>query len=267
MWPDNRQGHISPQSPAAAPPRGNHSSSLRLGTLIRWVSQAPEDCGGLRALWLLLLTESSQKAGSWGLICLSPCFSLPNCSLTMAERSHGPGNPQGGQEKSRREILRSTKRVWTPLDEQLPPGSEEESQSVIIPTLGENRPSGLLKTFCCGCWGSWGLGWGQMILEQTLGFEDPVFLAGCYRLLWNGYFWLPPTHIQNTHLLDGNRPTSPFLLQGPLISSSPGPWRVMESMPDTWRFLQNIKHSIERLFLLGLAWSIRNNFNSLKSRK
>nr|XP_008520509.1 PREDICTED: coiled-coil domain-containing protein 129 [Equus przewalskii] len=53
----------------------------------------------------------------------------------MAEKSCGSDNPRGGQEKSRREILRSTKRAWAPLDEQLPPGSEEESQSRAIPTL------------------------------------------------------------------------------------------------------------------------------------
>ncbi|XP_059027480.1 protein ITPRID1 isoform X1 [Mustela lutreola] len=61
----------------------------------------------------------------------------------MAERSHGSSNSQGGQEKSRREILRSTKRVWTPLDEQLPPGSEEESQSVIIPTLEDSKQASI----------------------------------------------------------------------------------------------------------------------------
>ncbi|XP_032728042.1 protein ITPRID1 [Lontra canadensis] len=61
----------------------------------------------------------------------------------MAERSHGSGNSQGGQEKSRREILRSTKRVWAPLDEQLPPGSEEESQSVTIPTLEDSKQASI----------------------------------------------------------------------------------------------------------------------------
>ncbi|VCW96880.1 unnamed protein product [Gulo gulo] len=61
----------------------------------------------------------------------------------MAERSHGSGKSQGGQEKSRREILRSTKRVWAPLDEQLPPGSEEESQSVTIPTLEDSKQASI----------------------------------------------------------------------------------------------------------------------------
>ncbi|KAJ8783175.1 hypothetical protein J1605_009783 [Eschrichtius robustus] len=58
----------------------------------------------------------------------------------MAEKS------QGDQEKSRRDILRSTKRTWAPLDEQLPPGSEEESHSLTTPMLGENGPSGLFES-------------------------------------------------------------------------------------------------------------------------
>nr|XP_019581769.1 PREDICTED: coiled-coil domain-containing protein 129 isoform X2 [Rhinolophus sinicus] len=53
----------------------------------------------------------------------------------MAEKSHGSDNPQGSQEKSRRDILRSTKKAWAPLDVPLPPGSEDESQSLTIPTL------------------------------------------------------------------------------------------------------------------------------------
>uniref|UniRef100_A0A671FZI8 ITPR interacting domain containing 1 n=1 Tax=Rhinolophus ferrumequinum TaxID=59479 RepID=A0A671FZI8_RHIFE len=58
-----------------------------------------------------------------------------NYSLMMAEKSRGSDNPQGSQEKSRRDILRSTKKAWAPLDVPLPPGSEEESQSLTIPTL------------------------------------------------------------------------------------------------------------------------------------
>ncbi|XP_045876999.1 protein ITPRID1 [Meles meles] len=61
----------------------------------------------------------------------------------MAEKSHESGNSQGGQEKSKREILRSTKRVWAPLDEQLPPGSEEGSQSVTIPTLEDSKQASI----------------------------------------------------------------------------------------------------------------------------
>ncbi|KAM5203650.1 protein ITPRID1 isoform 2-T2 [Hipposideros larvatus] len=53
----------------------------------------------------------------------------------MAELSRGSDSPQGSQEKSRRDILRSTKKAWAPLDEQLPPGSKEESQSATVPML------------------------------------------------------------------------------------------------------------------------------------
>ena len=67
-------------------------------------------------------------------------ISMLNYSLMMEEKS------QGGQEKSRRDILKSTKQAWAPLDEQLPPGSEEEDRSLTTPMLGENRPSGLFET-------------------------------------------------------------------------------------------------------------------------
>ncbi|XP_045144600.1 protein ITPRID1 [Echinops telfairi] len=43
----------------------------------------------------------------------------------MAEKWPASDNPQGWQEKSRRKILKSTKRAWMPLDEQLPPGLEK----------------------------------------------------------------------------------------------------------------------------------------------
>uniref|UniRef100_A0A8C3W4P8 ITPR interacting domain containing 1 n=1 Tax=Catagonus wagneri TaxID=51154 RepID=A0A8C3W4P8_9CETA len=60
-------------------------------------------------------------------------ISLLNYSLTMAEKS------QRGQEKSRRHILRSTKKAWTPQDEQLPPSSEEAIQSLTIPILEDSK--------------------------------------------------------------------------------------------------------------------------------
>lgn len=53
MWPDDRWGHISPQSPAAFPLRGSHFSSLRQGTRLGCVSQAPE------RLWWPLSTLAS----------------------------------------------------------------------------------------------------------------------------------------------------------------------------------------------------------------
>lgn len=46
----------------------------------------------------------------------------------MMKKSHGSDNLQGKQEKNRRDILRTTKRVWAPLDEHLPPDTEEERQ-------------------------------------------------------------------------------------------------------------------------------------------
>ncbi|XP_004385393.2 LOW QUALITY PROTEIN: protein ITPRID1 [Trichechus manatus latirostris] len=63
----------------------------------------------------------------------------------MAEKSHDADNPQGGQERSRREILRSTKAAWTRLDEQLPPGSEEDSQGLTNLTLVSLHEQGMVQ--------------------------------------------------------------------------------------------------------------------------
>ncbi|KAM7121640.1 protein ITPRID1 isoform 1-T2 [Molossus nigricans] len=52
----------------------------------------------------------------------------------MAESSHGSGGPGGGQERSRRDILKSTKKAWVRLDDQLP-GSQEASRHLTTPTL------------------------------------------------------------------------------------------------------------------------------------
>lgn len=85
----------------------------------------------------------------------------------MAEKS------QGDQEKSRRDILRSTKRTWAPLDKQPPPGSEEDSHSLTAPMLGENGPPGIFESNLLWVVRDMGvLGWGQMILEQRFDFED-----------------------------------------------------------------------------------------------
>ncbi|XP_008825783.1 protein ITPRID1 [Nannospalax galili] len=48
----------------------------------------------------------------------------------MTEKLQGFDSSQEDLEKRKREILRRTKRAWVPLDEQLLPGSEEESQTV-----------------------------------------------------------------------------------------------------------------------------------------
>lgn len=101
----------------------------------------------------------------------------------MAERSHGSSNTQGGQEKSRREILRSTKRAWARLDEQLLRGSEEESQSFPIPMLGENKPSGLSENILLWVVRDVGTWLGAMIQNKPLALKIPVFLVGCQKHL------------------------------------------------------------------------------------
>lgn len=226
-----------------------------------------KDCGGLLALWLLL-TESSLKVDSLGLICLSLCFSLLNYSLTMAERSHGSGNSQGGQEKSKREILRSTKRAWAPLDEQLPPGSGEESQSVTIPMLGENRPSGLFENILLrvvrvvGAWlGANDSGTNTWLWRHQCSRKD----ARNFYVMGTSNF-SPQTYKAHTFLMEIDR-LLPFCSKifSSQVPQDPeaawGPWQRHEASLRTSNIL------LKASYFLGLAWSLCNNFNSLKSHK
>ncbi|EGW05187.1 protein ITPRID1 [Cricetulus griseus] len=50
----------------------------------------------------------------------------------MMEKSKGSETPRAGLEKSKREILRNTKKAWTPLDGHPLPGSEEESTMATV---------------------------------------------------------------------------------------------------------------------------------------
>lgn len=63
----------------------------------------------------------------------------------MVEKSPGSDSPRGGQERSRRGILRSTKRAWSPLEEQPPPGSEEEGQSLPTPSLEGSKQESIQR--------------------------------------------------------------------------------------------------------------------------
>ncbi|XP_005863055.2 PREDICTED: coiled-coil domain-containing protein 129 isoform X1 [Myotis brandtii] len=65
--------------------------------------------------------------------------------MMMMEKSHGSDSPRGGQERSRRGILRSTKRAWAPLEEQPPPGSEEEGQSLPTPSLDGSKQESIQR--------------------------------------------------------------------------------------------------------------------------
>ncbi|ELV09437.1 Coiled-coil domain-containing protein 129 [Tupaia chinensis] len=57
----------------------------------------------------------------------------------MAEKFQESDNLQEVQEKSKRDILRYTKRAWATLDEQLPPGSKEDRQALTYTTLGDSK--------------------------------------------------------------------------------------------------------------------------------
>lgn len=169
----------------------------------------------------------------------------------MMEKSHEFDSPQGGQERSRRGILRSTKSAWVPLDEQLPPGSEVESQSLTTPTLGENGPSGLPETILLWVVRDVGaLGWGQIILEHGLGFEDTSVPGLMSETPMKWALLTSPTDTQSTDLLDGNRPTKErTLLLGHSNVPHPKPPRTPKLCGV---YVRDIRlHLVERLLFAG----------------
>ena len=137
---------ITPWPPAVSPLK--KKQFLHWGRELAWIwARLPEivKLDPFIGLWVLWSSPSYWiKPGSWthcvSFVCVCVFLISMNYSLMMEEKS------QRGQEKSRRDILKSTKRAWAPLDEQLPPGSEEEGHSLTNPLLGENRPSGLFET-------------------------------------------------------------------------------------------------------------------------
>ncbi|XP_069915517.1 protein ITPRID1 isoform X3 [Oryctolagus cuniculus] len=57
----------------------------------------------------------------------------------MAEMSQGPDKPQEGQEKSKRKILRLTKKAWVPLEEQPFSDPRKEGETPTIPLVEDSK--------------------------------------------------------------------------------------------------------------------------------
>lgn len=61
----------------------------------------------------------------------------------MMEKLQNSDTHRAGLEKSKREILRHTKRAWTPMDGHPLPGSEEESTMVAMHVQGKRGSLGI----------------------------------------------------------------------------------------------------------------------------
>lgn len=61
----------------------------------------------------------------------------------MMEKLQGSDTHRSGLEKSKREILRHTKRAWAPMDGHPLPGSEDESTMVTMHVQGKRGSLGI----------------------------------------------------------------------------------------------------------------------------
>ncbi|EFB30205.1 hypothetical protein PANDA_007932, partial [Ailuropoda melanoleuca] len=153
----------------------------------------------------------------------------------MAERSHGSGNSQGGQEKSRREILRSTKRAWAPLDEQLPPGSGEESQSVTIPMLEDSKQATIQQWLDSGFLVSVNENF-QQVIDHTVSLHEQGMVHMTVK-----------DHMRSLHPFS----ETPTLSRGTSFNSGYSAASIPQSIPEWLEFWE--KDPVEILLDLGFG--------------
>ncbi|XP_004418910.1 PREDICTED: coiled-coil domain-containing protein 129 [Ceratotherium simum simum] len=153
----------------------------------------------------------------------------------MAEKSHESDNPQGGQEKSRREILRSTKRAWAPLDEQLPPGSEEESQSFTIPMLEDFKQESIQQWLDSGFFVSVNENL-QQVVDHTVSLHE----QGIVQMTVKDY-------MRSLHQFS----ETPTLSRGTSFNSCHSAASIPQSVPEWLEFWE--KDPVEILLDLGFG--------------
>ncbi|XP_077631538.1 protein ITPRID1 [Crocuta crocuta] len=153
----------------------------------------------------------------------------------MAERSHGSSNSQGGQEKSRREILRSTKTAWARLDEQLLPSSEEESQSLPIPMLEDSKQASIQQWLDSGFLGSINENF-QPSIDHTVSVRE----QGMVRMTVTEY-------MRSLHPFS----ETPTLSRGTSFNSCHSTASIPQSIPEWLEFWE--KDPVEILLDLGFG--------------
>ncbi|XP_015345567.2 protein ITPRID1 isoform X1 [Marmota marmota marmota] len=153
----------------------------------------------------------------------------------MAERPRGPDRPQDGQEKSKRRILRYTKRAWAPLDEQLFPGSEEESQTVTIPLLEDSKQESIQQWLDSGFFVSVNENF-QQVTDHTVSLHE----QGMVQMTVKDY-------MRSLHQFSEN----PTLSRGTSFNSCHSTTSVPQSIPEWLEFWE--KDPVEILLDLGFG--------------
>uniref|UniRef100_A0A8C9A1D4 ITPR interacting domain containing 1 n=1 Tax=Prolemur simus TaxID=1328070 RepID=A0A8C9A1D4_PROSS len=160
--------------------------------------------------------------------------SLQNYSLTMAEKSQGSDNPPESQEKSKRKTLRCTKTAWAPLDEQLPPGSEE-SQGLPIPMLEDSKHESIQQWLDSGFFVSV-----NENFQQVIDHSVPLYEQGMFQMTVKDY-------MRSLHQFSG----TPTLSRGTSFNSCHSTASIPQSIPEWLDFWEN--DPVEILLALGFG--------------
>ncbi|XP_047417624.1 protein ITPRID1 isoform X3 [Sciurus carolinensis] len=156
-------------------------------------------------------------------------------TLMMAERLRGPDRPQDGQEKSRRRILRYTKRAWAPLDEPLFLGSEEENQTVTIPRLEDSKQESIQQWLDSGFFVSVNENF-QQVIDRTVSLHE----QGMVQMTVKDY-------MRSLHQFS----EPPTLSRGTSFNSCHSTTSVPQSIPEWLEFWE--KDPVEILLDLGFG--------------
>uniref|UniRef100_H0WP45 ITPR interacting domain containing 1 n=1 Tax=Otolemur garnettii TaxID=30611 RepID=H0WP45_OTOGA len=153
---------------------------------------------------------------------------------TMAEKSQGSDSPQEGLEKGKRRTLRSTKKAWVPLDEQLPPGSEE-SQGLPIPTLEDFKQESIQQWLDSGLYVSVNENFPQVI-DHTVSLHE----QGTVQMTVKDY-------MRSLHQFS----ETPTLSRGTSFNSCHSTASMPQSIPEWLDFWEN--DPVEVLLALGFG--------------
>ncbi|XP_036982446.2 protein ITPRID1 isoform X2 [Artibeus jamaicensis] len=153
---------------------------------------------------------------------------LQNYSLMMMAVSQGSDSPRGDLERSRRDILRSTKRAWAPLDEQLPP-------SLTIPRLDDPK---------------------QESIQQWLDSGFFVSVSENFRQVMDHTAFSPEQGMVHVTVQDYMRslhqfPETPTLSRGTSFNSCHSAASTPQSIPEWLEFWE--KDPVEILLDLGFG--------------
>ncbi|XP_033613504.1 protein ITPRID1 isoform X3 [Fukomys damarensis] len=153
----------------------------------------------------------------------------------MAEKLQGSDNPQEGQEKVKRNILRYTKKAWAPLDEQLYADPKEESQTATIPLLEDSKQESIQQWLNSGFFVSVHENF-QQVINHTVSLHE----QGMVQMTVKDY-------MRSLHQFS----ETPTLSRGTSFNSCHSTANIPQSIPEWLQFWE--KDPVEILLDLGFG--------------